>query len=149
MPARLSSMELSSPSEPDVDPSARPSRRKSGRVAKQPERLATSSSAKRKRGDDAEDTDGVGASADEDGASDSDDGEPDEEELREKKRNAKRGTASKTAPKRTKTNAGASVATKLPLRPVKSKAKTSRPRKVAQLKDTAAEDVGGLYGEND
>ncbi|KAK5020123.1 hypothetical protein LTR60_000819, partial [Cryomyces antarcticus] len=78
-----SSSELS-----DIEVSDGASRRKSGRVVKQPERLTRSSplgGAKRKRADqDDEDVD----TADDASEDELSEGEPDEEELREKRRKA-------------------------------------------------------------
>ncbi len=147
MPARLSSMELSPPSNPDVDQSARPSRRKSGRVTNKPEQLSPSSgtgSAKRKRA-----TDGLDSDLEQDSASaegdDESEGEPDEEEMRERRRKARRPSSgeAKGPPKRAKTNG---TTTKLAIRTTTGKAKKSN--KARQLQDAAADEVGGLYGEH-
>lgn len=127
-------MELSSPSNPDVDASARPSRRKSGRAVKAPEILG----AKRKRVE-AIDPDDESQSEMEDS-----EGEPDEEELRESRRKVKRTNTGKAAPKRTKTGG---MSSQLPMRPApKPKAKTGK--KVARTEPLADEGAVGLYGES-
>ena len=148
MPARLSSMELSPSSNPDVDSSAQPSRRKSGRVSRKPQVLAPTFNAKRKR--TPESTEDVNGDVDMDSLSDEsedrDEDEPDEEERREAKR-VKRwrpnaANKAKIAPKKPKANGAAGD---LPIRTITSKPKKAKqPRKVTIAE---AEDVGGLYGE--
>ena len=130
-------MELSSPSNPDVDPSAKPSRRKSGRVVKAPAVFSPEGSAKRKRSD-GEDSDDE--SPDEAQPSD---GEPDEEELKEKKRKVKRTGSTKTATKRSKANG---VITELPIRSA-TKGKANRPKKAAKAKVALPEGAVGLFGK--
>ena len=144
MPARLSSMEISSPGS---DTQTGATRRKSGRVVRKPEFLAASSptgSAKRKRTEqDGEDVD-MGDDTEEEEVDDESEGEPDEEEVREKKR-AKKGkkAARKPAPKKSKTN-GETVS--LAIRPAAG-GKAKKPRKARPLKNVAAEEAEGLYGK--
>lgn len=149
MPARNSSMELSSP-----DPeSTGASRRRSGRVSQKPKVLSPSSAtgSKRKRGD--VDTDVEMEDADEEDEeeeeSEESEGEPDPEELKERRRKAKtqkqaaprKPAAAKPAAKKAKQTNGDTVS--LAIRPAKSKA----PRKKPQHQTVDAEAVGGLYGE--
>ncbi|KAK5018750.1 cohesin complex subunit, partial [Cryomyces antarcticus] len=141
-----SSSELS-----DVEVSDGASRRKSGRVVKQPERLTRSSppgGAKRKRADqDDEDVDTADDASDDELS----EGEPDEEELREKRRKASKSKKPprKPAAKKPKTN-GATAS--LAIRPASGRPKTAtrkpkKPRKTKPLQDDAAQEVGGLYAE--
>lgn len=131
----------------DVASSA--ARRRSGRVAKKPERFAPSSptgSAKRKRGDN----DDSGVEADQpssDEEEESSEGEPDEEELRERQRKRKsKAPAKRRAPKKPRTN-GATMS--LAMRPAAGASKkiAKRPRKAAIRKSAvAADEPEGLYG---
>ncbi|KAL9051225.1 MAG: hypothetical protein Q9162_006152 [Coniocarpon cinnabarinum] len=138
-------MELSSPSNPEVDSSARPSRRKSGRVTKQTKFLSPGSSTKRKRTDDEEEDGDSRAhdSTDPEPEDDANEDEPDEE-LRERRRKQKSKTAAKGKPaaKKQKPN-GISAATHTTLvrRPAKKTAK-AKPSGVP-----SAADAGGLYGK--
>lgn len=108
MPARLSSMELSPASDPDMDNTAKSSRRKSGRVSRKPEVLSPSHApAKRKRGADAdedEDEELDDLEDDQGEPSDAEEEEPDEEEIRDRKRKTKSKPRSKPAPKKSKTS---------------------------------------------
>lgn len=133
-------MEFSSP-ETDFERGA--SRRKSGRVVKQPDSLIASSKRKRTaaEGEDADVED-----ASEDGES-SEDGEPDEEELREQKKRARKPqkkapAANKPAAKKAKQTNGEPV--RLAIRSVVPKRSRS---KKPQHKVADAEAVGGLYGK--
>lgn len=158
MPARLSSME---PSSPDVDAQTRApaenttSRRKSGRVTKKPETIystaPTPATTKRKRGADEDVDDEDNAHDDDEDEEDEDDSsesEPDDEEVRDKQRKKKRQAAAKAkstpqkkpAAKKSRPN-GDTLS--LAIRPATKakKARKPRPSKVA-----AAEEVGGLYG---
>lgn len=144
MPARLSSMELSSPSNPDVDASAQPSRRKSGRVHKKPEFLSPGSAGKRKR--DARETGDADGGADmNDESEDENDDDADEEELREQRRKKKRVNKDRSRPTAKKkrmangiTLGGSSI---LVRRPANKAAKSKN------ASSDAAAEVGGLYGE--
>jgi cohesin complex subunit SA-1/2 len=138
-----------SPSPVDDGASAA-TRRRSGRVTRKPEKLASTASpadsAKRKRGDN--DDSGVeadGATSDE--QSESSEGEPDEEELRERRPKRKSKTpAKRPATKRPKTN-GASIS--LAMRPATgaSRKLTKRPRKAAIRKSAVSgEEPEVLYG---
>ena len=134
-------MELS-PSNPEADPRARPSRRKSGRVSKQTDFLSPATANKRKR--DASEPD-VQEDEDEDASQDDlDDDEPDLEELRDQRRKQKRkvgASNNKPVAKRQKPNGAVSSATTtLVRRPAN---KTSKVKKGAIA---SAEEVGGLYG---
>ncbi|OAK93924.1 STAG-domain-containing protein [Phaeosphaeriaceae sp. SRC1lsM3a] len=136
---------------PEVDAGASSAaRRRSGRVTRKPEKLASApspaDSAKRKRGD----KDASGAEDDEqssDEQSESSEGEPDEEELRErqKKRKGKAATKSRAA-KKPKTN-GATMS--LAMRPATTSRKLAkRPRKAAIRKSAvSAEEPEGLYAD--
>ena len=145
MPARLSSMELSSPSNPDVDPSARPSRRKSGRVPKKPEFLSPGASSKRKRDQPGPDSENANEDVEMDDASeDVDEDDPDEEELREQRRKKKRVRKDHVRPsvkeRKTPNGVPAGSTSTLVRRPAK------KPVKSPKGHFEAAEDVGGLYG---
>ncbi|KAK7541595.1 hypothetical protein IWX49DRAFT_178077 [Phyllosticta citricarpa] len=154
MPARLSSMEPSSPevdAQAPADTTAAGSRRKSGRVTKKPETIYSSAPApsKRKRneadeGDDDEGADADNALVEEEEDEESSEDEPDEEEIREKRRKKvaarKNKPQKKPAAKKSKPNGELSLA----IRPAgkQKKAKKPRPSKIA-----AAEEVGGLYAD--
>lgn len=159
MPARLSSMELSDPIAPESHPGAdnATNRRKSARTRQKPVLLQNDVNAsrssnvngKRKRGDN----EGGGAIdsghdllGEDDSPSESD-GDPDEEELKEKKRapRAKRAQG-KPAAKKPKTT-GIRTAS-LPVRPaINGSKKTPRPKKPqAASKKPVLDDETGLYG---
>jgi cohesin complex subunit SA-1/2 len=138
MPARDSSMDLSSPAN---DAQSTATRRKSGRVVKQPETLAASSTKRKRPTPENEDAEGEDEDASE-GEEDSDESEPDEEELRERrKRTKKQSNAKKPVPKKAKQANGEPV--RLAIRPAApKKARKAKP----QHKVADAESVGGLYG---
>jgi cohesin complex subunit SA-1/2 len=143
MPARNSSMELSSP---DPESTAALTRRKSGRVAQKPKVLSPSTSAsgsKRKRGDADTDVEmDDGGDEEEEESSEESEGEPDPEELKERRKRAKKAGPKKPAAKKAKQTNGDTVS--LAIRPAKA------PRKKKPQHQTAdAEAVGGLYGEFD
>lgn len=166
MPARLSSMEPSSPdadaqqtrsSPADNNDTSAATRRKSGRVTRKPETIYSSAptpATKRKRGADrdadASDDDNPEDEDDEDDEDEdeSSEGEADDEELRDKRRKKKRQSAAKAkstpqrkpAAKKSKPN-GDTLS--LAIRPA---AKAKKPRKPRPSKVAAAEEVGGLYG---
>lgn len=124
-------------------------RRKSGRVSRRPDRFAPgtspTSSTKRKRGADNDDS-GVEADAPSSEEEESSEGEPDDEEVRERQRKRKsKGTTKRSAAKKPKTN-GASVS--LAMRPATGAKKVAkRPRKAAIRKSAIGEDEPeGLYG---
>ncbi|KAF9700282.1 hypothetical protein EKO04_001807 [Ascochyta lentis] len=131
-------------------------RRKSGRVTKKPEKFtpgaSPAGSSKRKRGDDNNNNDNndSGVDADETTSEEEDDsteGEPDEEELRERRRKTKGKTpAKRPAPKKAKTN-GKSVT--LAMRPAAgAPKKSSRPRKAPVRKSIlAGDETEGLYAD--
>ena len=148
MPARNSSMELSSP---DPESTGVSTRRKSGRVSQKPKLLSPSSATgnKRKRGhgDTDVEMDDTGDEDEEESSEESED-EPDAEELKERRQKARQAKkvapkkpASKPAAKKAKQTNGDTVS--LAIRPAKSKA----PRKKPQHQTADAEAVGGLYGE--
>jgi cohesin complex subunit SA-1/2 len=125
-------------------------RRRSGRVVRKPEKLASapspSGSAKRKRRDNDDSGVEAGESTSEE-QSDSSEGEPDEEEMRERQRKRKgKGAAKRPAPKKPKTN-GAPIS--LAMRPAAgaSRKLSKRPRKAAIRKSAISEEEAeGLYG---
>ncbi|KAF2838216.1 hypothetical protein M501DRAFT_1011829 [Patellaria atrata CBS 101060] len=151
MPARNSSMELSS--EPDAQSTA--TRRKSARVVRKPQVYAASSpagSTKRKRDGAEESEDEEAEDDEEEPVEESEEGEPDEEELREKRRKARsrpKPPSKKPAPKKTKTNGETvSLAIRPVSKPAGSKAANKpRPKKAKPLNDGAAEEAGGLFAE--
>lgn len=140
-------MELSPPSNPEIDPSDQPSRRKSGRVSKKPDVLTPSFNAKRKRTPEATEDVNGGINTDElsDEADDAEEDEPDEEEQREAKR-VKRSRAKmnkpRAAPKKLQANG---VTSDLAIRTIGSKSKKAKKPQTAQR--AQAEGIGGLYGK--
>jgi len=138
MPARNSSMELSSP---DVEPRG-VTRRKSRRVVRKPDTLISSSSTKRKRGgdeiEDAEMEDASEAESDE-----QDEEDPDEEELKDRRRRAKKAKTSKSATNKVKPTMNGQAQKTLAIRPATGAPKAKK-KKVQQSAD--AESAGGLYG---
>jgi len=125
-------------------------RRKSGRVSKKPDRFAPiaspTSSTKRKRGGDNEDGDDATEPSSEEESEQSSEDEPDEEELKERRRKKKtRAPARKPASKKAKTN-GESV--NLAIRPASNATKklAKRPRKPLIRKSTLPNETEGLYG---
>lgn len=132
------------------DATSSSARRKSGRVTKKPEKFTPGTSptgaAKRKRGDDNDSgVDADEATSEED---ESTEGEPDEEELRERRRNTKsKAPAKRPAQKKAKTN-GKSVT--LAMRPATgAPKKSSRPRKAPIRKSIlAGDETEGLYGRH-
>ena len=141
-------MELSSPSNPEVDPSVQPSRRKSGRVSKKPDVLTPSFTTKRKRTEDEEAQDENGdVEMDEDASSGEEQGEtdgPDEEEAREARR-AKRSKSntnrSNVASKKARVDGDAPG---LAIR--QRQAQPKKARKLPKAKLANAQEAGGLYG---
>jgi hypothetical protein len=138
-------MEVSSP---EVESTAASTRRKSGRVVQKPKHLspsASTSGSKRKRGDAETDVDmDDGGDEDEGESSEESAGEPDPEELKERKRRAKKAVTKeggrKPAAKKAKQTNGDTLS--LAIRPAKA------PRKKKPQHQTAdAEAVGGLYGK--
>jgi hypothetical protein len=125
-------------------------RRRSGRVVRKPEKLASApsptGSAKRKRGENDDSGVEAGESTSEE-QSESSEGEPDEEEMRERQRKRKgKGAAKRPALKKPKTN-GAPIS--LAMRPAAgaSRKLTKRPRKAAIRKSAISdEEPEGLYG---
>ncbi|KAI9870937.1 MAG: hypothetical protein M1830_003611, partial [Pleopsidium flavum] len=141
-------MELSDP-----DSSHATNRRKSGRAVKKPDffqedpTTPSTNSAKRKRPDRAaEEDENVGEDASGEESVEESDGEADEEELKEKRRRASKAKKgqNKPAAKKPKTLNGLG---KLALRPAPNGVKkASKPRK-APPRQSAAEEVDGLYAE--
>lgn len=121
-------------------------RRRSGRVVKKPDILGDqiSTAGKRKRGEAAAD-DNEDEDLDEDEDDDEEeDGEPDEEELKARRKRARKSAPSKPkAPKKTQQSNGMNLA----IRPAK-KPKPARSRAKKAVRFSAAEDVGGLYGQS-
>ena len=141
MPARNSSMEVSSPAAADAPSTS--ARRKSGRVTKKPEQFGTTTKRKRNEngGDDMEGDDASDADSSED-----EDGEPDEEEMKEKRKRARTSNAAKTkAPAKKKAKAVNGAPVSLAIRPAKSAPKRRKPQ---QATAADAEGVGGLYGKS-
>ncbi|KAK4904467.1 hypothetical protein LTR28_000953, partial [Elasticomyces elasticus] len=131
----------------DVDDARFSYKRRSGRVTKRPSVYASSptNGAKRKRDteDHADDVGSIDDASVEEG--DGSDGEPDEEELRDRKskaRRAKGGPKKQPVTKKAKKNR-AGVPTRLPIRAATGKAKISK--KAKPIKD--AQEAGGLYAE--
>ncbi|GAB7347064.1 hypothetical protein MBLNU459_g3200t1 [Dothideomycetes sp. NU459] len=141
-------MSSSPPPEVPVGATESTNKRRSGRVTRKPNLYtATSGTTKRKRdtADDRDDEDGADEEEDDDDDDSESEGEPAEEEMREKRARVRKGktaAAKKSAPKRSKTN-GTTVA--LPLRA--GQGKNRRPKKAKALDETAAEEAGGLYAE--
>lgn len=141
-------MELSSPSNPEVDSSVQPSRRKSGRVSRKPDVLTPSFTAKRKRIENVEaQDDNSDVGMDEDASSGEEQGEtdgPDEEESRQIRRakrfksNIKRSNA---ASKKTRIDGDASG---LAIR--QRQAQPKKARKLPKARIANAQEAGGLYG---
>jgi cohesin complex subunit SA-1/2 len=141
MPARNSSMELSSP-EIDVQQSA--TRRKSGRVVRKPDSVAAASTKRKRNATEGGDIEMEDASDD---SEESDEEEPDEEELKEQRKKRARSqkkAPSKPATKKAKAANGEPV--RLAIRPNPTKKSRAKPKLPNQIAD--AEAVGGLYGES-
>lgn len=160
MPARLSSMELSDPITPESNPGAgnATNRRKSARTRQKPVLLqdditasrSSNVNGKRKRGDN---EGGGGADSDNDLSGEESsplesDGDPDEEELKEKRRRAPRGKKAQGRPAAKKPKTTGVKTASLPVRPASNGAKkTSRPKKPQARPNRAVLDDGtGLYG---
>jgi cohesin complex subunit SA-1/2 len=140
MPARNSSMDLSSP---EAEPTQGATRRKSGRVVKKPDNIAAASSKRKRNAAETEDVD-IGDDASEE-SEESDDDEADEEEVKERRkraRNQKKTNNTKPAAKKAKAANGEPV--RLAIRPNPTKKSRAKPRP-QNLAD--AEAAGGLYGE--
>ncbi|KAL8848283.1 MAG: hypothetical protein Q9221_006682 [Calogaya cf. arnoldii] len=156
MPARLSSMERSDPITPPASSSPNEgTRRKSGRVKHKPVLLnndpnafiSSYNSGKRKRADTLEQPD-VNGSIGEKTSFDEEDGDPDEEEMREKRRKARsKKPTERPAAKKPKTVKQQS--TSLPVRPavngVKKAPKPRRPR--PQANAAISDEATGLFAE--
>jgi cohesin complex subunit SA-1/2 len=145
MPARNSSMEVSSPTAEDAP--SKSTRRKSGRVVKAPEVLGATSKRKRAETNGGND-EGDDASDAED--SEDDEAEPDEEELKEKRKRVRTSTATKSkAPAKKKAKSVDGEPVSLAIRPAKSAPKRApAKRKPAQATVADAESAGGLYGKS-
>ena len=159
MPLESSSAELSDPATPDtsIDMNGAANRRKSGRARQKPVLLnkdpnipqVSSGSGKRKRADarveDVEDL------SDDENESSQGESDPDEEELKERRRKAVRSrkTPTKSAAKRVKT--GPNLNTNLAVRPAVHKArKAAKPKSSRARPIKNAADAGsGLYGETE
>ena len=139
MPARNSSMELSSP---EVETRSS-TRRKSGRVVRKPDTLLSSSATKRKREEDEID-DAEMEDASETESKDQDEEDPDEEELKEQRCRAKKAKMSKSVTKKAKPNVNGQAHKTLAIRPAAGAPKAKKKTKVQLSVD--AESAGGLYG---
>lgn len=141
------SADVASSNVADITSSA-PSRRKSGRVPTQRQLYSpTGSATKRKRGDTNDsDADSSAPSSEEEDS----DSIPDEEELKERRRQSRKTksapSAKKPPQKKPKTNG---EITGLAIRPATgAKKKAARPRKAPLRKSALVEqDADGLYGE--
>lgn len=115
--------------------SLKPSRRKSGRATRQPEYLSPSQDIRAKRKHDS--LSGASESGEED-----EDGEPDEEELRERTRKAPKTTSKKPAARSKKAN---TLDGPMPVRPAPVRAKKAK--RAGPMAMAGAQEIGGLYGE--
>lgn len=146
MPARNSSMELSSPSNPDMDRTVQPSRRRSNRVGQVRRKSAYSSphsdsgAAKRKRSQLRGGAASPESEEEDEGDYNDSDGEPDQEKFSERKRPAKKTKLSKAS-----NHAAANgISGAMAVRTVASRPK--RGRRAGTVAAADAHDVGGLYG---
>lgn len=163
MPARLSSMELSDPITPEPNPGAvnATNRRKSARTRQKPVLLqdelialrSQNTNGKRKRVDTEA---GVATDSDhnllgEDSSPSESEGDPDEEELKEKRRRASRAKRAQGMPAAKKPKSTGVKTASLPVRPaVNGAKKPSRPRKHQARSIRAGSDhETGLYGTFD
>lgn len=143
MPARNSSMDLSSPSNPHTAEGLQPSRRKSGRVTKQPGCFSPSTDTGAKRKHSAVNGNAVNGVSGSESEQDEGDGEPEEEELRERKRKNRKTQPAKTQQKRAKADDIDGV---LPVRTAASRPKKAK--RAAPVAIAGAQEVGGLYGQS-
>lgn len=160
MPARLSSMEISDPVTPDLDSnSSATNRRKSTRTRQKPvllqEDLNTTrpsdNSNKRKRTElrDGASSDNRNNISDDESRTAESDGDPDEEELRERRRKISRTKKIQTKPSAKKPKvSNAMTKTKLAVRPaVNGTKKISKPKNsTTRSKDGTPDNGVGLYG---
>ena len=145
MPARNSSMELSSPSNVSATTSVQPSRRKSGRVTHKPDVLSPGAASRRRAASTSDAEDDVEMDDISSGQDIDSDGEPDEEELLEQRRRSRKrpSNGKSSAPaKKTKTN-GAS--TSLAIRPAPKAPRRPKKTTLAPTIDAEKGDVGSLY----
>jgi len=144
------SAEVASSPAPDL-PSSAP-RRRSGRVAKKPERFADhaspTGSAKRKRGEANDSGSDDDAPSSDDEESESSAGEPDEEELRERRKQKKKraATARKPPQKKPKTNGNIVGLALRPAAGVRKKAAPKARRAPIRKSALVDNDADGLYG---
>ena len=152
-------MELSDPATPSTDAI---NRRKSGRTKQKPLLyqqdpnipIVSNRSGKRKRAEsiivDANDVDNVDDS-EEESITDESDGDPDEEELKEKRRTEAKAKTAPTRPPTKKPKKTPSTTTNLPMRPatngVKKVSKPRKPRAKPRNDSIAETDEDGLFGE--
>jgi cohesin complex subunit SA-1/2 len=142
MPARVSSMDLSS----TEAESRGPTRRKSGRVIRKPDTLISSIATKRKRGEDEIDYVEM-EDASEAESEEQDEEDPDEEELKDRRRRAKKAKTSKSAAKKAKPTMNGQAHKALAIRPATGAPKARKKTKVQLSVD--AESAGGLFGMNE
>jgi cohesin complex subunit SA-1/2 len=142
MPARNSSMELSTP-EADAQPSA--TRRKSGRVVKKPDSVATNTTKRKRNAAGNGDVEMVDDASDDSEESEEEEEDADEEELRERKKRARGQKKATTKPAAKKARAANGEPVRLAIRPNPAKKARAKPKSQNQFAN--AEAVGGLYGE--
>lgn len=160
MPARLSSMELSDPITPQSNPGAAnaTNRRKSARTRQKPVLLqddvsasrSSNANGKRKRGEN-EERDAADSDDDlsgEDSSPLESDGDPDEEELKEKRRKAPRAKRAQGKPAAKKPKTTGVKTASLPVRPaINGSKKPPRPPKPqARSNRAVSDDETGLFG---
>ena len=151
-------MELSDPASPDHSANDATNRRTSGRAKQKPVlyqqdpniSVVSNSNGKRKHvelpgGDDGSQKEDGSA---EDSSIDGSDGDPDEEELKEKRRKAPKAKKGPVKPAVKKARTRNDVTTKLPIRPATNGVrKPAKPRK-PRARQPAVEQAGtGLYGK--
>ena len=122
-------------------------RRTSGRVSKQPQRFAatTSGPTKRKRSEEHDEGIGMEDDASGDGSEDETEGEPDEEEVREKRRATRRVNATRDKPVAKKPRAD-NTTIDLAIRTSKTRPKQSR--RAAKTRAVSDEEAEGIFGNS-
>lgn len=159
MPGDSSSMDLSDPATPDtsVDMNGTTDRRKSRRAKQKPVLInkdpnipqASVGSGKRKRADTRAEEIEEPSDLDEDGSSQGE-SDPDEEEIKDKRRKAARSKKTSTKPATKKSKTGPTLTTNLVVRPaVNGAKKATKPKQSRARPIKNAADAGtGLYGQS-